>query len=115
MLTARGRIFAIKSDEGRTLWDSDARQADAIAFADVNNDGALDVLMMSREGFAFALSGRDGALLWQEDEGAIAANHAPPARPRSIIVAHTSSGALFITIDAGRGGLRATQFQPVAR
>ena len=110
MLTGHGRVYVVKSDEGRTLWEADARSADAVTFADVDGDGALDVLMMSREGFAFALSGRDGSLAWKEADAAIVANHAPAVRSRSIVVAQTNSGALLISTDAGRGGLRAIQF-----
>ena len=110
MITEQGQVFMIKADEGRTLWTADARHADMIAFADINRDGTLDLLMMAREGSAFALSGRDGTLLWKEEAGAIAANHAPAVRQRSIVVARTTSGSLVITSDTGSGGLKAVLF-----
>lgn len=108
MLTEHGQVFMIKSDEGRTLWTSDAGHADLITFADVNRDGALDVVM-AKEGSAFALSGRDGTLVWKAAAGAIAANHAPAFHARSIIVARTGSGSFLITNEAG-SGVRAIPF-----
>jgi len=110
MLTERGQVFIVKSDEGRTVWSADARHAETIAYADVNSDGALDLLMMGREGSAFALSGRDGSLVWKEETTASAANHAPGLRARSIVVVSGASGPLLITSDAGGSGLRAIAF-----
>jgi outer membrane protein assembly factor BamB len=110
MLTERGQVFIVKSDEGRTVWSADARHADRIAYADVNGDGALDLLMMGRDGTAFALSGRDGSLVWKEETTAIAANHAPGLRARSLVVVSGASGPLLITSDAGGSGLRAIAF-----
>ncbi|HKP35810.1 MAG TPA: PQQ-binding-like beta-propeller repeat protein [Pyrinomonadaceae bacterium] len=111
MFTDRGRVVVIKSDDGKVVWEADARQAASVAFADLNNDRVLDLLMAGREGFAFALSGRDGAFLWEESLGSvIAANHAPAAGQRSAQVAPSRSGVLLIAGDPVRGGLRAIEF-----
>lgn len=109
MFTDRGRLVVIKSDEGKILWEADARQAAAVVFADVNKDRVLDLLLAGREGFAFALSGRDGALLWEETSR-VATNHAPPAARRSAQVAPVGVGVLLIAGDPARGGLRAVEF-----
>ena len=67
MFTERGRVVIVKSDEGRIVWEADARRAESAAFADVNGDRVLDLLLAGREGFAFALSGRDGSVVWKDE------------------------------------------------
>jgi outer membrane protein assembly factor BamB len=109
MFTDRGRVVVVRSDEGKILWESDARQAARVVFADVNKDRVLDLLLAGREGFAFALSGRDGALLWEETSG-VATNHAPSGARRSAQVAPFGTGVLLIAGDPARGGLRAVEF-----
>ena len=52
MFTDRGRVVVVKSDEGKIVWQADARRAQSTAFADVNGDRTLDLLMPGREGFA---------------------------------------------------------------
>ncbi len=109
MFTERGRVVVVRSDEGKILWDGDARQAGTVSFADLNKDRVLDLLMAGREGFAFALSGRDGSLLWEEASG-VATNHAPLTMRRSAQVAPSGMGVLLIAGDPARGGLRAVEF-----
>ena len=60
--------------------------------------------------FATALSGRDGSVIWKEDEPALAANHAISLAPRSVLAASHGSGILLIGIDPSRIGLRAVAF-----
>jgi outer membrane protein assembly factor BamB len=111
MFTDRGRVVVVKSDEGKLIWETDARRAGMVTFADVNNDHVLDLLMAGREGFAFALSGRDGAPLWEEAApSGVATNHAPSPGQRSAQVAPSRSGVLLIVGDPIRGGLRAVEF-----
>lgn len=109
MFTDRGRVMVVKSDEGKIVWEGDARQAATVVFADMNKDRVLDLLLAGREGFAFALSGRDGALLWEESLG-VATNHAPSSVRRSAQVAPLGTGVLLIAGDPARGGLRAVEF-----
>jgi outer membrane protein assembly factor BamB len=109
MFTDRGRVVVVKSDEGKVLWERDGRQASALVFADVNKDRVLDLLLAGREGFAFALSGRDGSLLWEETSG-VATNHSSPSARRSAQVAPVGTGVLLIAGDPARGGLRAVEF-----
>jgi len=79
MFTERGRVVIVKSDEGRIVWEADAGRAESAAFADVNGDRVLDLLLAGREGFAFALSGRDGSVVWKDERfSGVTANHAPP-------------------------------------
>jgi outer membrane protein assembly factor BamB len=111
MFTERGRVVVVKSDEGKIVWEGDAKRAEAAAFADINGDHVLDLLMAGREGFAFALSGRDGTMIWKEEPPAgLVTNHAPAATQRSALVVSSPSGVLFIATDPARSGLRALEF-----
>jgi outer membrane protein assembly factor BamB len=111
MFTERGRVVVVKSDEGRIVWQADARRAESAAFADVNGDRVLDLLLAGREGFAFALSGRDGSLVWRDETRSnVSANHAPAASPRETFAVPGASGVLIIAADPNRTGLRAIEF-----
>jgi outer membrane protein assembly factor BamB len=111
LFTDNGRVVVVKSDEGKIIWEADAKRAEATSFADINADHVLDLLMTGREGPAFALSGRDGAVVWYEESTAqIVTNHAPAMTQRSSLVVSSPAGVLFIATDPGRGGLRALEF-----
>ena len=111
MFTERGRVVVVKSDEGRIVWEADARRAESAAFADVNGDRVLDLLLAGREGFAFALSGRDGSVVWKDQRvSTVATNHAPAASPRETFAVPSASGVLIIAADPNRTGLRAIEF-----
>ncbi len=112
MFTERGRVVIVKSDEGRIVWEADARRAESAAFADVNGDRVLDLLLAGREGFAFALSGRDGSVVWKDEmASSVSTNHAPGCvSARDVCRARPSSGVLIIAADPNRTGLRAIEF-----
>jgi outer membrane protein assembly factor BamB len=111
MFTERGRVVIVKSDEGRIVWEANAGRADSAAFADVNGDRVLDLLLAGREGFAFALSGRDGSVVWKDERvSSVTANHAPGAAPRGTLAVPSVSGVLIIAADPTRTGLRAIEF-----
>ena len=111
MFTERGRVVIVRSDEGRIVWEADAGRAESAAFADVNGDRVLDLLLAGREGFAFALSGRDGSVVWKDERvSSVTANHAPGAAPRGTLAVPAVSGVLIIAADPNRTGLRAIEF-----
>jgi outer membrane protein assembly factor BamB len=111
LFTDSDRVVAVKSDEGKVVWEADAKRSEAASFADINGDHVLDLLMTGREGAAFALSGRDGATIWREESsGQIVTNHAPAMPQRSSLVVSSPTGVLFIATDPIRGGLRALEF-----
>ena len=116
MMTERGRIVAVNAVDGKTRWESAVGiEGEPAAFADVNSDGVLDVLVAGGQTFALALSGLDGTLVWKDDEPPTAvANHAGPVASRSILAIPTASGTLVIAADPARTGLRAIEF-PIAR
>jgi len=111
MFTNRGRVVVVKSDEGKIVWEADAGAAAAVAFADINADRVLDLLLAGKQGFAFALSGRDGTLIWK-DGGAtgVASNHSAATLQRSVMVAPSASGVLLIAGDQFGSGVRAFEF-----
>ena len=111
LFTDSGRVVVVKSEEGKVVWEADAKRADATSFADINGDHIVDLLMTGREGPAFALSGRDGAMIWKDESSAqVVTNHAPAMAQRSSLVVSSPTGVLFIATDPGRGGLRALEF-----
>lgn len=111
MFTERGRVVIVKSDEGRIVWEADARRAESAAFADLNGDRVLDLLLAGREGFAFALSGRDGSVVWKDEAAAnVSTNHAPAAAMRETFAVPGPSGVLIIAAEPNRTGLRAIEF-----
>lgn len=111
LFTENGRVAVVKSDEGKVIWEGDAKRAEATSFADLNGDQILDLLMAGKEGSAFALSGRDGAMIWKDESSAqIVTNHAPATMQRFSLVVSAPTGVLFIATDPGRRGLRALEF-----
>jgi outer membrane protein assembly factor BamB len=111
MLTEHGRVVAVNAVDGKILWESSStNDAQSVAFADVDGDHVLDILVASGQTFAMALSGRDGSVIWKEDEPAPAANHVTSLAPRSVLAAAHGSGILLIGIDPSRTGVRAIAF-----
>ena len=112
MLTEHGRVVVVNAVDGKILWESfSANDAQSVAFADVDGDHVLDILVAGGQSFAMALSGRDGSVIWKDDgPAALAANHTTSLAPRSVLAAPHGSGILLIGIDPSRIGLRAVAF-----
>jgi outer membrane protein assembly factor BamB len=109
MLTARRRLVVVKAADGTILWISNAQEdVQALAFADLNNDRVLDVFVSGRETNTIALSGRDGSTIWKDAEPSVAAaNHATGAATRKLLILPHGSGALLISNESSRTGVRA--------
>lgn len=116
MMTDRGRVVAVNATDGKTLWEASlGNETEAVAFVDVNGDQVLDVLVAGGQTFASALSGRDGSVVWKDNEPPMfLGNHAGSPAPRSVLAVPYGSGALVIAGDPSRTGLRAIEF-PKAR
>jgi outer membrane protein assembly factor BamB len=116
MTTDRGRVVVVNATDGKTLWEASlGTETETLAFIDVNGDGVLDVVVAAGQTFASALSGRNGSVVWKDnDPPAFAGNHAGSLTPRSVIAMPYGSGALLIAGDPSRTGLRAIEF-PKAR
>jgi hypothetical protein len=82
-----------------------------VAFADVNGDRVLDVLIAGGQSFAVALSGRDGTVVWQDNEGPpLVSNHSVSILPRTLMTMPYRGGVLLIGSDQSRMSLRALEF-----
>jgi outer membrane protein assembly factor BamB len=112
MLTERGRLIAVSGADGKTIWEATVgSDAQSVTFADVDADRVLDVIVAGGQSFAFALSGRDGSVIWKDNEQpGLVANHAVALAPRSIVSLPYGSGALLIASDPFGTGLRAIEF-----
>ena len=110
MITKRGRVVAVNIGTGKIKWfmegTADATKA---AFADVNGDGTLDVLVAGGSAFALGFSGKDGALIWRADETTSVRASDSATSPRALVAApFGATGAAFLVgADPGRTGLRA--------
>lgn len=113
MVTRGGRVALIGTSDGNIRWVSEgAQDADSAALADLNGDGALDVIVAAGSSFAHGYSGKDGALIWRvgDDVGGRAA--APPTQPlpRTLVIALSANdGAYLVGGDTSRVGLRAVE------
>jgi outer membrane protein assembly factor BamB len=111
MMTDRGRVVAVNAAEGRTLWETTVgNDGETVAFVDVNEDRVFDVVVAGDQSFALALSGRDGSVVWKDNQVTLVENRLAELAPRSIVAMPFGSGALVIVDDSSRTGLRAIEF-----
>jgi outer membrane protein assembly factor BamB len=110
MLTRKGRIVVIGSDDGKIKWYSNgAMDAAAATFADLNGDGTLDVLVAGGPTFALGFSGRDGSLIWKAEEPGAASTGRAAGSLRSLVTASLAGGdvAYVVGSDPAHTSLRA--------
>jgi outer membrane protein assembly factor BamB len=111
LITRQGRIAAIGTGDGKIKWyNSGVTDASSAAFADLNNDGVLDVLVAAGQDFAHGFSGRDGTLIWRAGEEAKGGTpSAASTQPRSLVTLPSGDGsnALVVGTDSAQTGLRA--------
>jgi len=113
MVTRRGRVALVSTVDGTVRWYAEGGEAAAsAAFADVNGDGVLDVIVPGGgTTFALAFSGRDGSLVMKVEEGGKAtAAQGPGGSLRSLVVTPAlGGGGMLVGGDPGRVGLRAVE------
>jgi hypothetical protein len=112
MVTKRGRVALVSTLDGTVRWFVEgATEAASAAFADVNADGVLDVIVPGTgTTFAFGFSGRDGALVMRVEEGGKSAPEREAGAPRSLVVAPAlGGGGVLVGGDPARTGLRAVE------
>ena len=111
MVTKRGRVALVSTDDGTVRWFAEGGEAAAsAAFADVNGDGVLDVIVPGAGNtFALAFSGRDGSLVMRvEESGKTVPN--PGTRTRSLVVTPAlGGGGWLVGGDPAGTGLRAVE------
>ena len=108
MVTQNGRV-AVISAAGKVNWASEgATDAYMATFANLNNDGVLDVVAASGASFALGFSGRDGTLIWRGDDNPKANGATGDGTLRTLTSALSSTGApLLVGGDANRSAVRA--------
>lgn len=105
MITGTGRAALIGVSDGRIRWFVDgASGAESAAFADLNGDGVLDVLLASSPSFASGYAGQDGTLIWRADENATATGI---TLTRSLVVATYGDASVLVGNDPAGASLRA--------
>ena len=110
MITNRARVVAMNTTDGKIRWEANgATDAASAAFADLNSDGVLDVLVAAWPAFAVAFSGRDGSLIWRAEEDMDPAARMPFGSGRSLITVPVAGGsnAIVAGTDSYRKGFRA--------
>jgi outer membrane protein assembly factor BamB len=114
MVTKNGRV-AVISATGKVSWASEgATDAYMATFANLNNDGVLDVIAAAGTSFALGFSGRDGTLIWRADENPKAGAPTGDGTLRTLTASFSTTGApLLIGGDTNRSAVRAVGL-PVA-
>ncbi len=108
MTTNSGRVIAVDVAHGKIKWSANVGSvAPAIAFADLNSDTRLDVVLPGKNSLAFGLSGIDGSVIWdsgEETRGPIGGESS-----RGVLAAARVSDGRIIVVgnDRSWAGLRA--------
>lgn len=111
MVTRKGRVALVSTLDGTVRWYAEGGEAAAsAAFADVNGDGVLDVLVPgSGTTFALGFSGRDGSLVMRVEESG-KGGEGSGGRARTLVVTPAlSGGGWLVGGDPAGTGLRAVE------
>jgi hypothetical protein len=113
MVTKRGRVALVSTLDGNVRWFAEgATDASSAAFADVNGDGVLDVIVPGGSTFALGFSGHDGSLVMKVEEGGkspVASGRSDEALRSLVVAPSISGGGLLVGGDPARTGLRAVE------
>jgi outer membrane protein assembly factor BamB len=109
MVTKRGRVALVNTTDGNVRWSMEGvPSAEAAAFADVNGDGVLDVIVPGGDSFALGFSGRDGSLVMKVEDGRAVSQKAG-ANTRPLIAAQSLGSTMLVGGDTARMGIRALE------
>lgn len=112
MVTKKGRVALVSTDDGTVRWFAEGGEAAAsAAFADVNGDNVLDVIVPGAGStFALGFSGRDGSLVMRVEESGKAGAEKLGGRTRSLVVTPAlGGGGWLVGGDPSGTGLRAVE------
>ena len=111
MVTKKGRVALVSTDDGTVRWFAEgAESAASAAFADVNGDNVLDVIVPGAGStFALGFSGRDGSLVMRVEESGKGAQNVG-GRTRSLVVTPAlGGGGWLVGGDPSGTGMRAVE------
>ncbi len=111
MITRRGRLALVSTTDGNVRWFVEGlTDAASAAFADVDGDRVLDVIVAGGPAFALGFSGRDGRLVYKVEEGGRSPQPKSGAEPRTLVAAPApGGGGILVGIDPARQSLRAVE------
>lgn len=114
MISNLGRVTAVDLSDGKVKWFADGfNPAASVAFADLNGDAWLDVLVPDNKNFATGLSGSDGIRVWESTE---ADRHSESTKSsvhvRRLAAATLKDGRIIVVgNDRSASGLRAVELR----
>jgi hypothetical protein len=111
MVTKKGRVALVNTSDGTVRWFAEGGEtAASAAFADVNGDGVLDVIVPGAGStFALGFSGRDGSLVMRVEESGKDVEQ-KSGRTRSLVVTPAlGGGGWLVGGDPAGTGLRAVE------
>jgi hypothetical protein len=110
MVTKKGRVALVSTIDGNVRWYAEgATDAGSAAFADLNADGILDVIVAGGAAFAIGLSGRDGTLIWKVEESGKSVAGGSGGVRGLVVAPSLNGGAVLVGSDPSRTGLRAVE------
>lgn len=120
MITRRGRTVAVSTTNGKIKWYANiANRAAVPLLADLNGDGAVDVLIASDAATLVGHDGRSGTLIFGEAKSAVDTTATAPdagATYQTCAYIATRTGGkavpLIVCNDPAGGGLRADNLPP---
>jgi outer membrane protein assembly factor BamB len=107
MTTNSGRVISVDVADGKINWSTKVGDEITVpAFADLDADAKLDVVLPGANNFAVGISGMSGSVIWESGEDAAPTSN--KSSLRSLAVATVKDGRLMLVgTDPAAAGLRA--------
>jgi hypothetical protein len=112
MVTKKGRVALVSTEDGTVRWFAEGGEAAAsAAFADLNGDNVLDVIVPGTGStFALGYSGRDGSLVMRVEESRKGSAEKSGGRTHTLLVTPAlGGGGWLVGGDPAGTGLRAVE------
>jgi hypothetical protein len=112
LVTKKGRVALVSTEDGTVRWFAEGGEAAAsAAFADVNGDNVLDVIVPGTGStFALGYSGRDGSLVMRVEESRKGSAEKFGGRTHTLLVTPAlGGGGWLVGGDPAGTGLRAVE------